>query len=259
MIETWLFSVQFFSCVLALSAGVFVLRTSPLFRRHGGLTAQPWSEWAALHLREKLDDLTESDLSRLVRLITLLTKYGVCVWGLLNFSLLTPSFWTLFWAVLLVLTLLRKVAQFQSPEKWEHVSLKLDAEHFWLIHLALLGMAEVQIPSGSPVALMALIGSYVVVNGESGPSLLASFEDVIRVSLGVLALWSLFQPQTMSLTVLFFFSMMAMFFIARGAVRAVLGRDWLRRRFWWVAQFCFLTSLILKALAVLDVLPRSIA
>lgn len=259
MIETWLFSLQFFSCLLALSLGVFVLRTSPLVRRHGGLSSQVWGEWISLHLREKLDDLTESDLARLVRLLTLMTKYGVCVWGLLNFEMLTPSFWTLFWAVLLVLTLLRKVAQFQSPEKWEHVSLKLDAEHFWLIHLALLGMAEIQIPSSSPYALMALVATYVVVNGESGPSLLASFEDVVRVSLGVLALWSLATPSEGPLGVVYFFVVMAIFFICRGAIRATLGRDWLKRRFWWVAQFCFLTSLIIKALAVLNVLPGSIA
>jgi len=248
-------SIIFFSCVLALATGVFILRTSPLIQRSGGLSGQQWAEWFALHLREKLDDRSESDLSRIARLITLLTKYGVCVWGIVHFEMLTATFWTLFWVALLLLTLLRKTAQFHAPEKWEHVSLKLDAEHFWLIHLILLGMAEIQIPSVAPLGLITLVGGYVVVNGESGPSLLASFEDVIRVSLGMLALWSLVLPLAPNPNIVHFFTNMAIFFLLRGAVRAVLGRDWLKRRFWWIAQFFFLTSLIVKSLVVLNVIP----
>lgn len=258
MSETLELSLSFFTCVLALAGGVFVLRTSPLVQRSGGLSGSLWGEWVALHLREKLDDRAESDLSRIARLVILATKYGVCVWGLTHFDQLTPTFWTMFWAVLLVLSLLRKTCQFHAPERWEHVSIKLDAEHFWLLHLILLGMAEIQIPSVAPFGLLTLVGSYVIVNGESGPSLLAAFEDVVRVSLGVVALWSLVLPDAGNLNIVHFFTNMAIFFVARGAIRATLGRDWLRRRFWWVAQFFFLTSLIVKSLAVLDVIPHGL-
>ena len=229
MIETWQISILFFGCVLALATGVFVLRTSPLVQRNGGLSGQKWAEWLSLHLRAKLDDRGESDLVRLVRLVTLLTKYGVCVWGILNFEMLTTAFWTMFWVVLLVLTLLKKTAQFHAPEKWEHVSLKLDAEHFWLIHLILLGMAEIQIPSTTPFGLITLVVGYVIVNGESGPSLLASFEDVVRVSLGMLALWALVLPLAPNPNIVHFFTNMAGFFVLRGSIRAILVRDLLMR------------------------------
>lgn len=242
---------------MALASGVFLLRTSPLIQRHGGLAGPSWSEWVSFHVREKLDDQTESAPARLARLATLLTKYGVCAWGLAHFDLLTPEFWTLYWVVLLVLLLFRKTCQFYAPGKWEHVSIKLDAEHFWLIHLALLGMAESQIPSSLPYGLITLVTFYVMINGESGASLLASFEDVVRVSIGVLALWSLISPGEENVGAIRFFVVMTLFFIGRGAFRATLGRDWLKRRFWWIAQFCFLTSLIVKALAVMNVFSSS--
>lgn len=258
MTNTLEISVQFFCSILFLSSGVFFLRTSPLFQRHGGLVGSSWSEWLSLHIREKLDDQLESPLARLVRLITLLTKYTVCAWGIINFKDLTPSFWTLFWVVILVLSILRKVCQFESPEKWEHVSIKLDAEHFWLIHLSLVGMTEIQIPSRLPYGILSLVCFYIIFNGESGRSFLSAFEDVVRVSLGVLALWSLAGTSISQITVINFFSLMAVFFVGRGILRAMLGRDWLRRRFWWISQFCFLTSLIIKSLAVLDVFPAGL-
>lgn len=250
------FSLQFFALALLVSGVVFGFRTSPLLRRYGGLTGPSWGEWWALQIRERLDDESESVLARLARLLILLVKYSVCAWGVLHFRVLSVDFWTLFWATLLVLLLLRKACQFHAPGKWEHVSMKLDAEHFWLIHLVLLGMAESQIVTPTPWGLISLIGCYVVVNGESGPSLLASFEDVIRVSLGVLAFWSLL-PNTEAWPngAASFFAVLSICMLVRGCVRAALGREWLKQRFWWIAQFCLMTSLIIKSMAVLDVFP----
>ena len=66
MTSTLEISLQFFSAILLLSGGVFILRTSPLFQRHGGLVGPSWSEWVSLHIREKLDDQSESPLARIV-------------------------------------------------------------------------------------------------------------------------------------------------------------------------------------------------
>ena len=77
------------------------------------------------------------------------TKYGVAAWTLYYPQYLSLNFWVLVWVLLLVIELLRKSAQFYIPARWENVSLKLDSEHFWLIHLIILGTATFEIWSES--------------------------------------------------------------------------------------------------------------
>lgn len=250
----WGSSFLFFLPVMGLSMAVFLLRASPLMRATGGLAGTSWSEWIAVVIAQRLRGDGEHALVRWPRLALALAKYGICGWGYFHFSTLDTGFWTLVWALLLVLALLRRQGEFLEPSRWEHVSLKLDAEHFWLIHLCLLGTAELYLPSTVPWGLAVLVAFHMVVNGESGPSLLSAFEDVIGVGLALLALWSMVPVAWIGLPD-DFLGVWALTMPARGFVRAALGRDWLRRRFWWVAQFCLMTSLLVKAMAVLHALP----
>lgn len=249
-------SLIFFAPVLLFALAVFLLRASPLMRVSGGLVGTSWGEWIAGLLRHRLGGGQEDQFVRLARLILVLVKYGFWAWGFHHFDVLGIQFWTLVWTLLLVLALLRRQAEFQAPSRWEHVSLKLDAEHFWLIHLALLGTAELYLPSSHPWGLVTLVAFHMLVNGESDPSLLSSFEDVVGVGLSLLALWSLAPKTWLGIPGnAAFFTVLACLLPARGPVRAALGRDWLRRRFWWIAQFCLMTSLLVKAMAVLNDLP----
>jgi len=136
--------------------------------------------------------------------------------------------------------------------KWENVSLKLDSEHFWLIHLIVLGTAEMHLGPGKPWGLASLVAFYIMFAGESRNSILAAFEDVASCGWAVVALWFLSGYQFASISE--YGLALAGVISLRGLVRFFTGRAWIRRRFWWVAQFCLMTSLIIKALVILNVL-----
>ena len=133
------FSLQFFVIISGLSLVVHVIRTSPWTSRHGGLAVRSWPIWIAEQIQSRAGISHESFLSRFARLSALTTKYGVAAWTVFYPQYLSLNFWVLVWVLLLVLEVLRKSAQFYIPSRWENVSLKLDSEHFWLIHLIILG------------------------------------------------------------------------------------------------------------------------
>lgn len=247
-----LFSIQFFAVISALALMVFIIRTSPWTSRHGGLAVRNWSLWLAEQIQGRAGITHESFLARLARLSALTTKYGVAAWTVFYPQYLSLNFWILVWVLLLVIEVLRKAAQFYIPARWENVSLKLDSEHFWLIHLIILGTAEVQLGGGHPWGIVSLIGFYVMFAGESRPSILAAFEDVASCGWAVSAIFFLTNSSFASL---WEFALIMMAVVAiRGIVRVLLGRAWIRRRFWWIAQFCLMTALIVKSLVVLNVL-----
>ncbi len=246
------FSFVFFSIVTALAVIVHVIRTSPWTSRHGGLAVRSWPLWIAEQIQGRAGITHESFLARLARLSALTTKYGVAAWTLYYPQYLSLNFWVLVWVLLLVIEILRKSAQFYIPARWENVSLKLDSEHFWLIHLIILGTAEVQLGGGHPWGLVSLIAFYIMFAGESRPSILAALEDVASCGWAVSAIFFLSNTRFDSLTEFAF--VMAAVVAVRGLIRVVLGRAWIRRRFWWIAQFCLMTALIIKSLVILDVL-----
>lgn len=248
-------SVLFFAITVVLACGMFALRASPIFRMSGGLAGTSWPEWFGSVIRDGRLGGGESPLPRVARLVLVAIKYGACAWVLFNPMGISVLYWTLLWTVLLVIALLRKLAQIHQPVRWEHLTLKLDDETFWLIHLTLLGTAELQIPNAAPWGLIFLVLAHILVIGRSEASLLASLEDVIGVVLGLFALVTLASPMLPQLDAISLFAIMIIILPVRGLIRAALGRDWLRHRFWWVAQFCLMTALIIKALVVLDVFP----
>jgi hypothetical protein len=89
-------------------------------------------------------------------------------------------------------------------------------------------------------------------SGESRPSILAAFEDVASCAWAVSAALFLADKNTGSLSE--FAIVLALVIGIRGIIRVLLGRSWIRRRFWWIAQFCLMTALIIKSLVILDVL-----
>ena len=250
MSELNYFSLTFFVTVASLSLLVHIIRTSPWTSRHGGLAVRNWPVWLAEQIQGRAGITQESFLSRLARLSALTTKYGVAAWTLYYPQYLSLNFWVLVWVLLLVIELLRKSAQFYIPARWENVSLKLDSEHFWLIHLIILGTAEVQLGGGPPWGIVSLIVFYVMFAGESRPSVLAAFEDVASCGWAVSAVVFLTDRSFGSL--IEFAGIMAAVVSVRGIIRVLLGRDWIRRRFWWIAQFCLMTALIIKSLVILN-------
>jgi hypothetical protein len=252
MNEITLFSLQFFVIISVLALMVHIIRTSPWTSRHGGLEVRSSSIWIAEQIQARAGITHESFLARLARLSTLTTKYGVAAWTVFYPQYLSLNFWVLVWVLLLVLEVLRKSAQFYIPSRWENVSLKLDSEHFWLIHLIILGTAEVQLGGGPPWGIVSLIVFYIMFSGESRPSVLAAFEDVASSGWAVSAIFFLTTKGFTSL--LDFALVMVAVVTVRGIVRVILGRTWIRRRFWWIAQFCLMTALIIKSLVVLNVL-----
>lgn len=246
------FSFLFFVIITGLALMVHVIRTSPWTSRDGGLAVRNWPLWIAEQIQGRAGITHESFLSRLARLSALTTKYGVAAWTVFYPQYLSLNFWVLVWVLLLVLEVLRKSAQFYIPARWENVSLKLDSEHFWLIHLIILGTAEVQLGGGPPWGIVSLIAFYIMFSGESRPSILAAFEDVASCGWAVSAIFFL---TTKGFTSLWDFAVVMIAVVAvRGIVRVLLGRAWIRRRFWWIAQFCLMTALIIKSLVVLNVL-----
>ncbi len=250
------FSLQCFGGLLLASVSVFALRVSPLAKTTGGLAAAGWREWWARSRRGWSASEGEHLVVRASRLIALAAEYGVWAWGMLHPGRLDVAFWALLWATLLVLSLLRKCAQFEYPTSWEHLGLKLHSHSFWWIHLALLATVELQLPSGRPWGLLFLLTSHSLVRGSTGHSLLDAFEDVVSVALALLAGLTLAGHAGVVGTPDYWLYL-AVLVPVRGAVRALLGREWLAHRFWWVAQFCLMTALGLKAMAVLDVFPLS--
>jgi hypothetical protein len=256
MADTVRFSLQCFAGILIGAVAVFALRVSPLVKATGGLAAAGWREWWARSRRGWAAHEGEHLVVRVARLIALCAEYGVWAWGLAHPENLNVPFWALLWATLLVLSLMRKCAQFEYPTHWEHLGLKLHSHSFWWIHLALLATVEIQLPTGRPWALLFLLACHALVRGSTGQSLLDAFEDVVSVALALLAGLSLAGLGSMAGTPDYWL-MLAALVPLRGAVRALLGREWLTHRFWWVAQFCLLSALALKALAVLDVFSQS--
>jgi hypothetical protein len=246
------FSLQFFAIISGLALMVHVIRTSPWTSRHGGLAVRNWSLWLAEQIQSRAGISHESFLARLARLSSLTTKYGVAAWTVFYPQYLSLNFWVLVWVLLLVLEVLRKSAQFYMPARWEDVSLKLDSEHFWLIHLIILGTAEVELGGGPPWGIISLIIFYIMFAGESRPSVLAALEDVASCGWAVSAIFFLTTKGFTSLGD--FAAVMTIVVSVRGIVRVLLGRAWIRRRFWWIAQFCLMTALIIKSLVVLNVL-----
>lgn len=252
MSEITQFSLQFFCIVTGLALGIHVIRTSPWTSRHGGLAVRSWPVWIVEQVQGRAGITHESFLARLARLSALTTKYGVAAWTVFYPEYLSLNYWVLVWVLLLVLEVLRKTAQFYIPARWENVSLKLDSEHFWLIHLIILGTAEVQLGGGPPWGIVSLIIFYIMFAGESRPSVLAAFEDVASCGWAVSAICFLTTKGFTS--ILDFGFVMIVVITVRGVVRVLLGRAWIRRRFWWIAQFCLMTALIIKSLVVLNVL-----
>jgi len=250
--EVLRYSLSFCAVVAGVAVLVHLIRTSPVTNTQGGLVSRGWADWFALQLQDRFGVERESFLARLAKLTSIGTRYGVAAWTLLNFRSLSLLFWVLLWVLLLAIELLRKAAQFYVPAKWENVTLKLDPEHFWLIHLIILGSAELQLGGGVPWGLVVLLGCYILFAGESRVSILAALEDVTSCAWGIVAI--MFLVGAPQVTLVSFALTLVAVLGARGVVRVIVGRSWLRRRFWWVAQFCFLTSLIVKALVVLDVL-----
>lgn len=251
MTELQLFSVGFFGLIAALTGVVHIGRTSPWTAPASRFSKITWGLWLANQIQSRWGVERESLIARVAKLALVLAKYGVAAWALRNPGNLSLLFWVLFWAALFVLEVLKKAAQFHIPTKWESVTLKLDSEHFWLIHLVILGSAELQIPSSVPWGVFSLVLFYVMFAGESRPSILAALDDVVSCAWALVAMayfvglsltqFSDFVPVLLALVVL------------RSIFRLLAGRAWLRRRFWWVAQFCLMTSLIVKSLAVLNV------
>jgi hypothetical protein len=247
MNELYIFSISFFAVIIFVTCLIHVMRTSP----YSGHFASSWQNWMAEQIQSRWGVERESFLARLAKLAALVVKYGVAGWTLRHADNLSLLFWVLFWVVLLVLEVMKKTAQFYIPTKWESVSLKLDSEHFWLIHLVLLGSAELQIVSSRPWGIMSLTVFYVMFAGESKPSILSALDDVTSCCWALIAIcffagFPLTDFQT-------FVILLSALVSLRGIVRLFTGRAWLRRRFWWVAQFCLMTSLIIKSLAVLNV------
>ena len=246
------FSLFFFFTITSCSLLVYLVRTSPWTTFQSGASSYNVQLWLAGQIHGRFGVSPEAFLARMARLSALTTKYGVAAWALWTGRALSLNSWVLIWVLLLVIELLRKASQFHMPSRWENTSLKLDSEHFWLIHLILLGTAEVQLHSGEPWGLMCLVLCYLLFGGESRPSILASLEDVASCGWSLVALCFLAGREFSGISefAMLLFSVVAI----RGVVRVVLGRGWLIKRFWWVAQFCLMTSLIVKAMVVLNVL-----
>ncbi|MBY0516040.1 MAG: hypothetical protein K2P81_03980 [Bacteriovoracaceae bacterium] len=250
MNNTIQFSSFYFFFIASISFFVFFIRTMPWSIGRGGLSSQKWIMWFADQIQTRLGIEPESFITRVSRLASVLIKYGVVAWAILNQEKISLHFVLLMWVLLLVIEVLRKAAQFYIPLKWENVSLKLDSEHFWLIHLVVLGVAELQLGGGKPYGLCSLILFYIMFAGESKPSLLSAIDDVVSCSWSIVALLFLLNYQIESLQN--FIILLVFVLSLRGVVRVFTGRAWIRRRFWWVAQFCLMTSLIIKSLVVLN-------
>lgn len=251
MTELQIFSLGFFGFIAALTMTVHFGRTSPWTAPASRFSRLTWSLWVAKQIQTRWGVERESLVARSAKISIVLAKYGVSAWAMRHFDDLSLLFWVLFWATLFVLEVLRKTAQFYIPTKWESVTLKLDSEHFWLIHLVILGSAELQIPSSTPWGVTSLVLFYVMFAGESRQSILAALDDVVSCAWALVAMAYLVgAPLTRFGDFLIALSALVIF---RSIVRLLAGRAWLRRRFWWVAQFCLMTSLIIKSLAVLDV------
>lgn len=251
MTDIQIYSLIFFASILVYSLLVYLARTAPFSTSKGGLAKHSWSVWFAQQIQSSMGIEREAFLARLAKLVVIVCKYGIAAWTLFNPESLSLRFWVLVWVLLLVVETLRKAAQFYIPVKWENVSLKLDSEHFWLIHLIVLGTAELQINGSAPWGIATLVGFYLLFAGESKSSILASIEDVASCAWATVAL--LYLAGTAIDNVVKFGAILGIVLMARGIVRLVFGRAWIRRRFWWVAQFCLMTSLIIKSLVVLDV------
>lgn len=251
MSELHIFSILLCVVVVLITGLIHLMRTSPWTSGKGGLSVSGWSHWLAEQIQLRWGVERESFLARLAKISVLLVKYGVAGWTLRHSEDLSLLFWVLFWVVLLVLEVMKKTAQFYIPTKWESVSLKLDSEHFWLIHLVLLGSAELQIASDRPWGIMSLAIFYVMFAGESRPSILSALEDVTSCCWALVAICFFAGFPLADFTT--FALLLSGLVSLRGVVRVLAGRAWLRRRFWWVAQFCLMTSLIIKSLAVLNV------
>jgi hypothetical protein len=246
------FSGAFFLVIGTLAVLLHLFRTSPI---RYGFEASPslsWSSWLAEQIQQRAGIGHESFLARFARLSVLVTKYGVAAWTLFYPQYLSIGFWLLLWVLLLTLEILRKAAQFYIPLRWENVSLKLDSEHFWLIHLLILGTAETQLGGGPAWGLATLIICYMIFAGDSRPSILSAFEDVASCAWALIALNHIFHVDQQG--IVHFASVLFAIMILRGLVRLLIGRAWIRRRFWWIAQFCLMTALIVKSLVVLNVL-----
>lgn len=243
------YSLRFFTMVMSISAVVHVVRTSPLFYSHIGLARVKWRDWLADQVLSRLGIERESFLARLVKVVSIVCKYGIAAWAFKNLENLSLIFWILTWVTLLILEIMRKSAQFHIPAKWENVSLKLDSEHFWLINLILLGVVELHIATPRPYGLASLIFFYIIFSGESKNTILAAIEDIVSSLLGIIAFLFLFKLTLESTEVLA--AILAAVVCVRAIVRATLGRTWIKRKFWWIAQFCLMTSLIIKSLEVM--------
>ncbi len=251
MTEIQSYSLLFFIFTSSYSVLVYLARTAPFSTSKGGLAKNSWSVWLANQIQSSMGIEREAFLARLSKLVVIVCKYGIAAWTLFFPENLSLRFWVLVWVLLLVVEILRKAAQFYIPVKWENVSLKLDSEHFWLVHLIVLGTAEMQITGSAPWGIASLVGFYLLFAGESKSTILASIEDVASCAWATVALFYL---AGIPIENIFKFAViLGIVLIARGIVRLLFGRAWIRRRFWWVAQFCLMTSLIIKSLVVLDV------
>ncbi len=251
MISLIIYSLSFMTMVLMISLAVHITRTSPLLYSHIGFSRIKWRDWLADQILSRLGIERESFLARVVKIISIVTKYGIAAWAFRNLDRLSLIFWILTWVTLLIVETMRKSAQFYIPAKWENVSLKLDSEHFWLINLILLGVVDLHISSANPYGLGSLIVFYIMFSGESKNTILAALEDIVSSLLGVIAFIFLFKidiSMTETLSIV-----LVMVVLLRAIVRAILGRTWIKRKFWWIAQFCLMTSLIIKSLEVLGV------
>ena len=251
MIDLINYSFSYLLMVLFFSALVHVVRTSPLIYSQIGLTRVGWRDWVADQLITRFGVERESLMARGMKLVSIISKYGFAAWSFRHLEELSLIFWILVWVTLLIVESMRKSAQFYIPAKWENVSLKLDSEHFWLINLVLLGVVELHIPGNRPLGLGSLVIFYIFLAGESKNTLLAALEDIVSTLLGIVALIFLFKINVTTLedlAQLLFFST-----ISRAIIRTIFGRTWIKRKFWWIAQFCLMTSLIIKSMEVLNV------
>ena len=249
MTSLLIYSFSFLAMVLSISTVVHIVRTSPLFYSHVGLARVKWRDWLADQVLSRLGIERESFLARFMKIVSIVTKYGLAAWAFKNLGNLSLIFWILTWVTLLIVEIMRKSAQFHIPAKWENVSLKLDSEHFWLINLILLGVVELHITTPRPYGLASLIVFYIMFSGESKNSILAAIEDIVSSMLGIIAFLFLFKLTLQSTEVLA--AILAAVVCTRAIVRAILGRTWIKRKFWWIAQFCLMTSLIIKSLEVM--------
>ena len=245
------YSFRCMSLVLFLSALVHIVRTSPLIYSRIGLAKVGWRDWVSDQLLTRFGIECESLMARGMKLTSIVCKYGFAVWSFKHLADLSLIFWILVWVTLLIVETMRKSAQFYIPAKWENVSLKLDSEHFWLINLVLLGVVELHIVGNRPLGLISLVVFYVIFSGESKNTILAAIEDVVSCLLGIVALVFLLNLEVSSLEQLAIFLFLAI--VVRALVRATFGRTWIKRKFWWIAQFCLMTSLIIKSMEVLNV------